>query len=293
MNSPSQGTQIGTLIPVAAQADQQVIFIPEGKDAGEITMQITQENLHLVIQLEARAQATVFLEYATQHAKSECSIEVFLSDEASLNCIFLAPASAQNIRIQQKSRIGNGAHLNWQNITLGKGVVEHAVESLLNGNNATSDIDWSFYARDKEQYKLTAANIFSAQNGGGEITMQGVAEHTAHILCNGLINIGEGGKGTDTYLTESVLMLDPTAKVDAIPGLEIKTNDVKASHSATVSRVTTEDLYYFAARGIPEKEAREMFIVGFLSGGLDAVTNETIKERVLLSLASKYGEKSA
>ena len=149
-------------------------------------------------------------------------------------------------------------------------------------------MDWIFYARDKEQYTLTATNTFEAQNGGGEITMQGVAEHTAHVLCNGLINIGLGGKGTDTYLTESVLMLDPTAKVDAIPGLEIKTNDVKASHSATVSRVTAEDLYYFAARGIPTVEARQMFIVGFLGGRLEKIVNSNIRESIEGALMQKY-----
>ena len=33
-----------------------------------------------------------------------------------------------------------------------------------------------------------------------------------------MIEIGEKGAGTHTYLSQHVLMLDPTAKVDAIPG---------------------------------------------------------------------------
>jgi Fe-S cluster assembly scaffold protein SufB len=96
-----------------------------------------------------------------------------------------------------------------------------------------------------------------------------VAEGKAYVRCDGLLEIGPGGGGTDAYLTEDVLMLDPTAKIDAVPGLEIKTNDVKASHSATVSRVTPEDLFYFAARGISQAEARRMYVEGFLNSVLN------------------------
>jgi Fe-S cluster assembly protein SufB/Fe-S cluster assembly protein SufD len=75
-------------------------------------------------------------------------------------------------------------------------------------------------------------------------------------------------------------MLDPTAKVDAIPGLEIKTNDVKASHSATVSRVTSEDLFYFAARGIEETIARQMYIEGFLVEVVDKIEDSALQEEM-------------
>lgn len=84
-------------------------------------------------------------------------------------------------------------------------------------------------------------------------------------------------------------MLDKTAKVDAIPGLEIKTNDVKASHSATVSRVTEEDLFYFAARGIIEKEARRMFVEGFLGEMVGKIGSQTAREEILASVEGKYG----
>jgi Fe-S cluster assembly scaffold protein SufB len=103
-----------------------------------------------------------------------------------------------------------------------------------------------------------------------------------------MIEISPGGGGTDTYLTEDVLMLDRTAKVDAIPGLEIKTNDVKASHSATVTRVTPEDLFYFSARGIPEHEARAMYIQGFLSDLAQKIGDERSRLLVLREVERKY-----
>jgi Fe-S cluster assembly scaffold protein SufB len=148
-----------------------------------------------------------------------------------------------------------------------------------------------FYAHGAEKQKLSARNIFESQNGRGEITMKGVAEGKAHVGCNGMILIGPKGGGTDTYLTQDVLMLDTTAKVDAIPGLEIKTNDVKASHSATVSRVTDEDLFYFAARGIGEREAKQMFVMGFIGELAGKMADPDIQKELLNAVEGKYEQK--
>jgi Fe-S cluster assembly protein SufB/Fe-S cluster assembly protein SufD len=88
-----------------------------------------------------------------------------------------------------------------------------------------------------------------------------------------MIEIGEKGGGTDTYLTQNILILDRTAKVEAIPALEIKTNDVKASHSATVTKVSEEDLFYMTSRGIAREEARALYVSGFLKDLLGRIAH--------------------
>ena len=118
--------------------------------------------------------------------------------------------------------------------------------------------------------------------------MKGVAEADAHASADGMIEIDLGGAGTKTYLTQNVLMLDATAKVDAVPGLEIKTNDVKASHSATVSRVTQEDLFYFAARGILPHDAKRLFVEGFLGDLAQRITDGDTREGLVGMIAGKY-----
>ena len=193
---------------------------------------------------------------------------------------------AEEATISQRAHLSENASIRWQNISLAP--VTHTLESRAEGPHARSDVDWIFYAKEAEQQQLSARNVFEAEGGTGEITMKGVAEHTAHVQCNGLIDIGLKGKGTDTYLTENVLMLDSSAKVDAIPGLEIKTNDVKASHSATVSKVTPEDLFYFASRGIDETTARNMYIVGFLGELAGRIENEEARQKIGSLIEEKY-----
>ena len=59
-------------------------------------------------------------------------------------------------------------------------------------------------------------------------------------------------------------MLDKNAKSDAIPGLEIFTNDVKATHSASVAQIDEEQILYLNTRCLSHTEAERVIVEGFL-----------------------------
>jgi Fe-S cluster assembly scaffold protein SufB len=214
-------------------------------------------------------------------------VEIFVGEGAVITYLSVQE-STSDIVIKQRSKVEANAKVHWQNITLGSGSADHQLRSSLTGANAESSIDWVFYAKGKEVQKISAENLFEAREGAGEITLNGVAQDNAQVTCNGLINISRNGSGTNTYLSEDVLMLDSTAKVDAIPGLEINTNDVKASHSATVSKVTDEDLFYFGSRGIARLLARELFVLGFLSHLVNRIPHDDLRDQVLEAVVQKY-----
>lgn len=271
--------ELGSLLDVDADALISVLRFSAGSEHREPVSKVVDSPTHLLIVVGEDAQVTIEVT-----VRSTCSMEIIAEANASVTVLCVQQTSGS---IQQRSTVAEGGAITFQNVTLAS-EVEHHVQSHLIGRSAKSDIDWIFYAKDNDTQYLTAKNMFEAPEGGGEITLKGVAEHNAHVLCNGLIDIGLEGAGTDTYLFEDVLMLDSTAKVDAIPGLEIKTNDVKASHSATVSKVTPEDLFYFASRGIEEQEARRMFVQGFLGDLTQRIINDTLRDGVNTAIQSKF-----
>ena len=214
----------------------------------------------------------------------DCNISVIAKCNSVLTVSLL---QTSNGTISQTSHVEEGASVRLVNITLAE-VCKHDLVSHLVGANATSDVDWMFYATGEERQTISARNIFEAQEGSGQIIIKGVAEGESHVKCDGMIDISSKGKGTDAYLTEDVLMLDRTAKVDAVPRLEIKTNDVKASHSATVSKVTPEDLFYFASRGIDESTARHMYVRGFLRDITSRIEDPSLAELTQAAIERKY-----
>lgn len=246
------------------------ITVKAGEVSGTpIELAMTGAESRVEVHVERGAKAVIF----DQSSSGVHSVSVTLEPESTLTYISLSSGSARRL----ESTVGSGASIHWHCTTIGNAAHDHSLISTCTGPNAKSDIDWIFSVGGSERQTITVRNVFAAGNGGGEITLKGVAQQKAYAVCNGMIEITEQGTGTDTYLTEDVLMLDSTAKVDAIPGLEIRTNDVKASHSATVSRVTAEDLFYLQSRGIDELSAREIFVDGFLSDLTERIPDPDVR----------------
>ncbi|MCR4368369.1 MAG: SufD family Fe-S cluster assembly protein, partial [archaeon] len=81
---------------------------------------------------------------------------------------------------------------------------------------------------------------------------------------DGMILIEEGADKTNALLECHSMLLDEKASSNQIPGLEIKTDDVKATHSATVARIEDEEIFYLQSRGIAGNEAKKLVVKGFL-----------------------------
>lgn len=234
------------------------------------------------------ARVTIVEEITGDATSMEHSVEIRGGERSVIHFISLQRFNGGSASITQHGVTEGEGSITWHNASLGSAALTHDLESRVTGEGGTSSIDWLLYGKSTEHHKLSVHNMFDAPEGRGEVTMKAVAEQQAHAVCRGMIHIGLPGRGTNTYLTQEVLMLDPTAKVDAVPGLEIKTNDVKASHSATVSRVTPADLFYFASRGITEREARRMFVMGFLGSLTDRIPDAALRGVITDAIEARY-----
>lgn len=287
--TPEQIPLVGTLLEqdkTGEDAGALIIAIPAGVTLAE-PIRLTAEHAertHIAVFAGEDSVAAIVEEMGTAGDRAHV-VEIFAAAGAQVVYASLHDGSGA-LQASQRSQVASGARVTWRTATLAPRVT-HDVLAHLTGAHAVSDVDWLFFAAEADTQRLSVRNVFDAPDGGGEILMKGVAQDTAQSHCRGLIDIGRYGGGTDTYLTQDVLMLDPTAKVDAVPGLEIKTNDVKASHSAIVSRVTDEDLFYFATRGIPAADARSLFVHGFL--GEIAERFPAAGDRVLAAIGRKMG----
>ena len=58
--------------------------------------------------------------------------------------------------------------------------------------------------------------------------------------------------------------MDDISKSDTIPFNEIHNSQVALEHEAKVSKISEEQLYYLMSRGLTEKEATDMIVMGFI-----------------------------
>ena len=86
----------------------------------------------------------------------------------------------------------------------------------------------------------------------------------AKSLFKGMIRINKNANKSRSFLSGRSILLSKDAKSDSIPSLEILTNDVKATHSASVSQIDDELIFYLQSRCLNKRDAERIIIEGFL-----------------------------
>lgn len=187
---------------------------------------------------------------------------------------------------ETKFEIAEDSELNFLGTTFGGKNITNKIQSKIN-KNAISNISNIFFSSKDQNLELLCENVFLEQSGGGEIQIRGVAKDNSKAKIEGIIKIGKNASNTNTYLKEDVLILGEKAKINAIPSLEIDTNDVKASHGVSVAKLNDEDLFFLESRGLNKETAESMIIEGFLGELLEEKMDSNFKEIVLESIRKK------
>ncbi|PIQ78942.1 hypothetical protein COV81_03760 [Candidatus Peregrinibacteria bacterium CG11_big_fil_rev_8_21_14_0_20_41_10] len=193
--------------------------------------------------------------------------------------------SGQNLVVEREAILEAGAEIDWYCATFNQSGYQTKVRSWLKGENGRSDMYWLNCARADEVVEIELVNCFDAPNCRGQIYVKGVAQDRANVKIVGGIEITLNGGGADSYLKEDTLLLDNEARIRALPCLEIKTNEVKAGHGATITNLTPEDLFYLQAHGIEAKLAKKLMVQGFLQSVLQHCPDQEFLDKVFKMLS--------
>ncbi len=130
------------------------------------------------------------------------------------------------------------------------------------GTNA--EISAVFEVKGHDRVKLNVVIYHQAPHTRANTTFKGVVHDQGFLRLAGRIIIDEECGDTNSFLTERILLLSDDAKAEAVPDLEIKTDDVKCSHAASISRIPEEQIFYLMSRSLTRAAAIKLLIAGFL-----------------------------
>lgn len=119
--------------------------------------------------------------------------------------------------------------------------------------------------KDGETVNLETISVFNKPKQKGNILIKAVVMGKGKLNLKGKIKIKKGAELSEAFLKQTVLLIGEESSAIAIPELEIETDDVRASHAASVGRVDEEEVFYLQSRGLTRAEAVELIIEAFLS----------------------------
>lgn len=156
---------------------------------------------------------------------------------------------------------------------------------ILRGMGAQARVYGAGVIRGKTMLSLTVDTIHEAPNTNGSTLVKAVVKDAGRFEFFGMIKILKAAQKSNDFLQQDSLLLSEEASANAVPGLEIEANDVKASHAATAAPMNMEQLFYLRSRGIPETAATQLVAEAFLSPAM-ATIDSRMRQTLLQPLRS-------
>jgi len=172
------------------------------------------------------------------------------------------------VHFTHRSYVGGDAQNLTVFATLGGGVSKNNVGTILGGQGAENILK-GFVAAGKRQH----ADHFSLQdhragNTHSSLDFKTVVAGRARTAFRGRISIDKHAPYSEAYQQNKNMILSSKARAVSIPELEIRQDEVRCSHGATVGPPDENQLFYLKSRGIPEDQALKLVVSGFMEESL-------------------------
>ena len=151
------------------------------------------------------------------------------------------------------------------------------IEINLNEEFAKSSVFSALNLMSNEHQEIKTRINHNSQYCHSYQKIKNVLNDQSKGVYQGKIFVKNIAQKTDAYQLSKALILNDSAEFDAKPELEIYADDVKCSHGSTSGSIDLNSIHYLKSRGIPEKEAYQMLINGFLGEILEKISEEKIK----------------
>jgi len=155
------------------------------------------------------------------------------------------------------------------------------IEINLNEEHAKSSIFSALSLGSEEHQEIKSSINHNFKNCQSYQKIKNVLNDQSRGVYQGKIFVKQEAQKTDAYQLSKALLLNDNAEFDAKPELEIYADDVKCSHGSTSGSIDLNSIHYLKSRGIPEKEAYQMLINGFLSEILEKLPEDNLKKFLL------------
>ncbi|MFZ1078001.1 MAG: SufD family Fe-S cluster assembly protein [Nitrosotalea sp.] len=206
--------------------------------------------------------------YAPKSAKQQAYLEVLdatVNPNSQLELVTLQAMDQNAVNFSSRAaRIAQDAKMSWYLGLFGSYLSRYKVDNYLNGTGANAHDTEVVFGNNNQSFDLASNLIHNAPSTIGRVLEKSVLKDTSKSLFKGMIRIEKDAHHSESYLAGHSILLDKGAKSDSIPGLEILTNDVKATHSASVAQMDEEQLFYLATRCLDKSGAQKIIVEGFL-----------------------------
>ncbi|HEY8170919.1 MAG TPA: SufD family Fe-S cluster assembly protein [Candidatus Limnocylindria bacterium] len=190
----------------------------------------------------------------------------------------------------QRVLVGQDANVTTLNAEVGSRITKVGLDVQMTGPGGTSRVLGILAAGDDQRIDINTVQDLAADHTTSDLLYLSALYDRARASFYGVTNVRKGTRQTSSYQECRNLLLSPQAGAEPIPVLEIEANDIlRCGHGATAGAIDPVQLFYAQTRGLDHDAAERMIVRGFFEQVVSKIEDETIRARVLDSLAGRIG----
>lgn len=248
-----------------------------------------------IVFADESSKATIVQElYSSKSDKQQAYLELFNTNagpNSHLDMTTLQMMDQSTVNFStRRTDLGQDAKVNWYSGLFGSILSRYKIEYYLNGSGASANDSEVIFGNKEQSFDIQTDVNHEAPATEGRVVEKSILRNKSKSLFKGMIRIKENAAKSNSFLSGRSILLDKDAKSDAIPGLEIFTNDVKATHSASVAQIDEEQIFYLKTRCLSQQEAERTIVEGFLEP-LSRKMSFQIRAWIAYLIESKWDEK--
>jgi len=244
---------------------------------------------------EKNTQVSVVQElYASKASKQQAYLELLdtrVGENSKLDFTTLQIMDQSTVNFStRRTHLAQDAKINWYLGLFGSMLSRYRLDYDLNGTGAAVNDAQVIFGNNDQSFDLNTIVNHNAQSTDGKVVEKSILKDTSKSLFKGMIRINEQAAHSTSFLSGRSILLSKGAKSDSIPGLEILTNDVKATHSASVAQMDDEQIFYLGTRCLSYSEAERIIVEGFLEP-LSRTMSHQVRAWISNIIESKWANK--
>ena len=166
--------------------------------------------------------------------------------------------------VTKRTLVEENGWMEWIDGNVGAGLNMKYPACVLKGDNAKGTTVSIAFAGPGQIQDTGAKMIHIGRNTTSNIVSKSLCRGGGVVNYRGLVKASKGAKGAKSHVECDTIILDDISKSDTIPTNIGSNDEIYLEHEATVSKVSDEQLFYLMSRGLTQKEATEMIVMGFI-----------------------------
>ncbi len=166
--------------------------------------------------------------------------------------------------VTKRAMAHENAIVQWLDGNIGSRVTMKYPAIILKGKGAKGEVLSVAYAGKGQQQDAGAKITHLAPETTSRIISKSISQGGGRSSYRGSLKISKGAKNSKSFVQCDAYLLDAISRSDTYPEIEIKEDTATIGHEAKVGRISQEKLFYLMSRGISEKDALAMIVLGFI-----------------------------